>query len=104
MKKFKQIFVVEPSNHDMRGLTQYGERILFMTAGLEPTSTDIHTDILLGLQEQKFNPQTDAVVPVGRIAAVMIAGIVLGRHYQQPITVALYQNSDYVFMNLPLGA
>lgn len=96
---YVRIFIAEPSR-DFSALTQYGEDFVFVTSGLEKIE-DIQAKVEVELL--KFNPDQDALVPIGRVATNMIIGVTLSKLFPgQTIKIAVYKDKDYIFLPLSL--
>ncbi len=97
--RFKHIFVVEPSGHDFEQLKQYTGDIVFITSGYEQLE-ELPRKIAEALS--KFNPLTDAFVPVGKLVSTMLAGIAIGKVLKledwSEVWVGIYREKDYKFM------
>jgi hypothetical protein len=97
--QFKHIFVVEPSGHDFEQLKQYTGDIVFITSGYEQID-ELPKKIAAALS--KFNPLTDAFVPVGKLISTLLAGMAVGRILKQndwsEVWVGIYREKDYKFM------
>jgi len=96
--RFNRIFVVEPS-HDFSALKPFCQEIVFLTTGYE-TANQLTKTIAHNLYLQKFDPEMDAVLPVGRVVACVVTGIILGRsHQNKSIWLGTYSREEgYRFM------
>ena len=100
MEKFRRIFVQEPAKKDLSALTAYSEDIRYLTAGFED-----HSGLAGRIEDilKEFNPDTDAVIPVGRVVAAFILGAQIAAAFPgKDISIGLYNNKDYTFMRLSI--
>jgi hypothetical protein len=97
-ERFKTLFVVEPS-HDLRTMRAYSDDIRLITTGDEKVD-ELEQKISEALVD--FNPLTDAVIPMGRVSACLIAGRRLGELFpDKEIMVGTYHGGEYMFT--PIG-
>lgn len=108
--RFEKIFVVEPA-HEVSILSKYSSQIIFVTDGgdkIEDISNRIESLI------KDFNPDTDAIIPMGRAPSNFLAGLSLVRYLifqfitqkkvNTPvcITFGVYRNEEYTFITTEL--
>jgi len=96
-KSFEALFVIEPS-HDLSIMKKYTDTIRFISTGNERVE-DLPEKIKESLK--KFNPETDAIIPMGRVSACLITGIIL--HSLFPfdlIKIGIYNRDDYIFLDI----
>lgn len=97
--KFRQIFVVEPS-HDVRALSQYTGTVIFLTEGKEDVKDLPH---VIAKNLEQFDPDSDAIVPVGRVITALETGFQLGRLFgNRTITMGVFRDGDYTFARIQL--
>ena len=94
--KFRKIFVVEPS-HDVSALKAHTDEIIMMTTGYEDMQT-LPAKITGSLRD--FDPELDAIIPVGKIIASFVSGVVLARMGQAPIWIGVYKDKRYTFLQV----
>lgn len=88
--KFETIYVVQPC-HDFSSLAEHAKQIRFLTTGQEDMNK-INATIEANLKE--FEPETDALVAVGRVNSCLIAGIALGKLFAgKTIEIGIYGNT-----------
>lgn len=112
--KFRKLFVVEPT-HDISILSKYCNQVVFLTNGEEKTE-ELAQKIPLMLKD--FNPDEDALIPMGRVASCTIAGIAIstlisrdhfrtderiGTDHNPIIMVGLYRGSEYSFIGMEIS-
>jgi hypothetical protein len=110
--KFRRLFVVEPT-HDIHILSRYCSQVVFITNGEEKTE-DLAQKIPLMLKD--FNPDEDALIPMGRVASCTIAGIAiaslslkLGLNVNNTVSstpvimIGLYRGNEYSFVGMEIG-
>lgn len=85
-KMFRKVFVVEPS-HDFSALTELCEKIVMLTTGYEQVG-EVEETVRYSLSE--FDPGKDAVLPVGRVTACVITGMVLRELFNVPVALGTY--------------
>ena len=108
--KFRKLFVVEPT-HDISILSKYCNQVVFLTNGEEKTE-ELAQKIPLMLED--FNPDEDALIPMGRVASCTIAGISIALRVSKLrledvevsnlpiIMVGLYRGSEYSFVGMEI--
>jgi hypothetical protein len=90
-KKFKRLYVVEPS-HDVSVLKSYTNNVIFMTTGNELVS-ELEQKIYENLEE--FHPEEDAIISMGRTVACLLTGLLIGSLYPwQEITYGIYRGEE----------
>ena len=96
-KQFRKIFVVEPA-HDLSALIEFGEDITYVFNRYEQVD-DMLSKAQSSLRE--FNPETDAFVPIGRVTACSVAGMVLSKMTgNKPVNFGIYKNGVYRFIKM----
>jgi hypothetical protein len=108
MKPFKTIYVVEPA-HSINALKKYADDVVFIS-DLGISVSCLYEHILGELSE--FNPETDALIPMGRASACTIAGIVVVlasilnmKKFNIPkvfISIGVYKDERYFFERIEL--
>jgi hypothetical protein len=95
---FRKLFIVEAS-HDLSMSKRYSNRISLLTDGGEKVS-ELYEKIEHGLLD--FDPEADAVIPMGKVVSCMIAGMVLADMFPSNtgITIGVYRGDSYEFINL----
>lgn len=96
-EKFRIVWVTEPGK-DFTSAAEAGDKIVFICNGYEHGE-----DRTLNIQDAlaKFNPETDAWIPVGRTLPVAEIGLMLGRLYpDQQIIVGIYKEGEYTWERL----
>jgi energy-coupling factor transporter ATP-binding protein EcfA2 len=112
--KFRKLFVVEPT-HDISILSKYCNQVVFLTNGDEKTE-ELSKKIPLMLQD--FNPDEDALIPMGRVASCTIAGIAIASQVHMPhygaitspsspshrpiVMIGLYRGNEYSFVGMEI--
>lgn len=87
--KFRKVLVLQ-DGHDFSALENYTDDIVFVTTG-EETVRGAALAIREALEE--FDPDTDAIVPVGKIAVSFLAGMLVTKMFPgKEITIGLYQS------------
>ena len=93
---FRKIFVAEPS-HNVSGLKDYTDEIVFVTTGYQ-TIINIPAEVAKNLED--FDPEQDAIVPLGKLTANILIGLFLGKKYPNVgIWIAIYKDKEYSFVN-----
>lgn len=95
---FRKLFIVEAS-HDLSMSKRYSNRIALLTDGGEKIS-ELYGKIERGLLD--FDPDTDAIIPMGKVVSCMIAGRVLSDMLpsNSVITIGVYRGDSYEFINM----
>lgn len=96
---FRTLYIVEPS-HDLSVVKDYTDNIKFITTG---------TELVEGLAErvsaslEDFDPEEDAIIPMGRTSACLITGLILRSKIPKGGTVKIgvyKKDSKYVFVKV----
>lgn len=98
---FRQILVVEPTHHDLSSLNRYSRRVRYLTSGFADDES-ISAQILEELRD--FNPETDAIIPMGKLLSNILLGAQLARFGR--VTVGIFQGGDvkdYIFKEVTLA-
>lgn len=88
----------EPAKKDLTPLTEFSSDIRYIASGYE-----VYPDMLLNLDAllKDFNPDTDAIVPVGRVIPAFLIGMRIQRLFpDKTITIGIYANKTYTFIRL----
>lgn len=104
IRRFRKIFVVEPS-HDVSILSRYSDQIVFLST-VEDKLNDLPDKISKMLSD--FDPDNDAVIPMGRVSSCLIAGISIASKIlseiplgeNRLIVIGFYSVSDYIFIEM----
>lgn len=88
-EKFRKVLVLQ-DGHDFSALSNYTDEIVLVTSGEE---TVRGAAMLVEEALEEFDPESDAIVPVGRIAVAFLAGMLVNKMFPgQAITFGLYQS------------
>jgi len=94
-RKFRKIYVVEP-RFDTDLIERYADSIEFLTNGTNHVS-NLQSMIRRNLEE--FNPETDALVTMGRAVACLITGLVVRDLWPSGrIVYGIYRGDSYEFV------
>jgi len=106
-KRFRKLFVVEPS-HDVSILGKYSAQVVFLTSS-EDKVEELSEKIRENLYE--FDPNRDAIIPMGRVSSCMMTGMFIGRfieelhktfpesiNYRPVVTMGIYKGDSYIFI------
>lgn len=101
--RFDRIFVVEPS-HDVSVLSKYASQLVFIGSS-EDKIEDLISKIYQNISS--FNPETDAIIPMGRVSSCLISGLFLskllyekfsGAYSPRTIWIGIYRGDQYLFI------
>lgn len=98
MKKFRKAFVTDPT-HDVTAIAPYVDDIVFLLDGTE-TYDEVSSKVYATLGGE-FVPQIDVIIPMGRIVANLVIGIVISSLYNKSlnkICIGIYTDHDYKFI------
>jgi len=79
MAKYRTLFVVEATQHDMSLLVPFGQDVKYLTTGREGTADLVEASMVEGLKD--FDPTLDAIIPTGKALSNIVLGIYLARKY-----------------------
>lgn len=96
-KKFRSIYVVEPV-HDLSILKEYTDSVRFITTGGERVE-ELKNRIEEALKD--FDGSKDAIIPMGRSSACIIAGFVL-HNLSSRATFGIYRLGGYEFIEVKI--
>jgi hypothetical protein len=100
---FRTIFVVEPT-HDISVLSKNCSQVVFLSKGDEKIETIAET---MASKLLEFNPDEDALVPMGRVSACAIAGVLLSNRFRGDprvvVMIGIYTGNKYIFIPLEVG-
>lgn len=89
---FDKILVLQPT-HDFSPLRKYSDRIEFLTTGYESSWAQVKSSLEKNLNG--FDPDTDAIVAVGKVNSAVILGMVLqSRFPDKPIRFGQYVSDE----------
>ena len=92
MPKFRNIYVIVPTRHDLSKLIAEGNKIIHCTTGYEQLEEIIPT-VLSNAKD--FDPDMDAVLAVGKVNWCMLAGIAFAKLAEgQPVTIGSFNNKQ----------
>ena len=91
---YKRVYVVEPT-HDVSGLLQFAEKIVFLFSGYESSVLELREAFERNIAE--FEATTDAFVPIGKMRDVTVASMLLRSKTKLPISVGIYRDKTYTF-------
>jgi len=85
--KFRTLFVVEPS-HDLSITKKYTDNVKFITTGTELV--------------EEFDPKLDAIIPMGRTSACLIAGLFIRSKIPkgEKVKIGIYRSDAYIFIDV----
>jgi hypothetical protein len=96
-EKFKTVWVTEPGK-DFSNAMEHADRIEFICNGFEK-GEDRATNIKAAVA--RFDPATDAWIPVGRMLAVAQTGLELARAYPTAaIRIGVYREGEYTWQEM----
>lgn len=99
--KFRRIYVVAPTTHDLSPLKKYSDNLSFLLSGYE-SMDDLLERLKVELAE--FDPEIDAIVPMGKIVPNVMLGHVLNGFPQVILGIFVGGDiKDYVFEKVLLN-
>jgi hypothetical protein len=90
-KKYRVAWVVEPGK-DFSALENLATEVRYITMGYEKSIEKISQSILES--RKLFDPDNDIIVPVGRVLAVLLVGLIYGQ-IPRDIAFAIYSEGVY---------
>jgi hypothetical protein len=103
LSHFRKIFVVEPT-HDISILSRNCSQVVFLSKGDEKIETIAET---MSSNLSEFNPDEDALVPMGRVSSCAIAGVLLSNRFRKDprvvLMIGIYAGNKYIFIPLEVG-
>jgi len=91
---FRCVYIVEPS-HDFSKARDSTKRVTFLSTGDEKVFE--LKDVMEKMLED-FDPEKDAIIPMGRVSASLLAGLILGNKFPgHTINVGIFSTSGYIF-------
>lgn len=96
--KFRKIFITEPV-HPVGILSKYTNEIVFLSTGNEKIES---LESIISNALKSFNPDEDAIVPMGRVSSCIITGIALANLFRngEIFMIGLFKDNDYVFIHV----
>lgn len=98
--KFRKLFVVEPT-HDISLLGKYCDNIIFLTNGDERIE---NVSERMDAKLEDFDPDDDALIPMGRVSACSMAGILLANKlkggFKSIVMIGVFAGTKYIFIPL----
>lgn len=96
--KFRTLFVVEPS-HDLSITKKYTDNVKFITTGTELVE-ELPERVSVSLED--FDPKLDAIIPMGRTSACLIAGLFIRSKIPKgdKVKIGIYRSDAYIFIDV----
>lgn len=98
-EKFRTLYVVEPS-HDLSIAKEYTDTVKFVTTGTELVDQLMDR---ISASLENFDPEQDAVIPMGRTSACLITGLILRSKIPKGgiVKIGVYKkDSKYMFVDV----
>ena len=100
MQRFRTVYVVEPSKHDLSLLYEHCENMKFLSTGYE-----VYSKLLEAIENNliDFDPNRDAILPIGRVVSTFLVGIALANiQAEGNIMMGIFKGQEYEFIPVTL--
>lgn len=97
---FRKIFIVQSTQHDISALTRYSDSLIYLSSGYEETE-HLYRTFTRALED--FDPDTDAIIPIGKLIPNVFLGSLLASFPRVILGVYDGKNKDYYFEEVNFG-